>query len=51
MKAGETPSAWEGHPTKAWQKDTEGRWTVKYDVSHHGYKHHVNVDKQYLEVP
>ncbi len=47
IKAGETPSAWEAHPAKARQKDTDARWTVKHGVSHYGYKNHVNVDKQY----
>jgi IS5 family transposase len=47
IKAGECPTAWEGHPAKQRQKDTEARWTKKHGKSHYGYKNHVNVDKQH----
>jgi len=47
VKAGECPSAWEQHPAKRRQKDTDARWTVKHGQNHYGYKNHVNVDKQH----
>ena len=45
VKSGETPKAWEKDPAKLRQKDVNARWTVKNDVSHYGYKNHVNADK------
>ena len=45
IKAGETPKAWEKKPAKLRQKDVDARWTKKNDVSHYGYKNHINTDK------
>jgi len=45
IKTGTCPPAWEHHPAKRRQKDTEARWTVKQGENHYGYKNHVNVDK------
>ena len=27
-------------------KDTDARWTKKYDKRHYGYKNHVNIDRK-----
>ncbi len=47
IKAGEKPSSWSDNPHKHAQKDTDARWTKKNNVSHFGYKDHVNIDATY----
>lgn len=44
IKRGETPAAWEDHPAKLCQKDTDAAWTKKNSKTYFGYKNHVNVD-------
>jgi IS5 family transposase len=44
IKRGETPPAWEEHPAKLCQKDTDAAWTKKNSKSYFGYKNHVSVD-------
>lgn len=44
IKAGQTPEEWKAQPAKLRQKDVDARWTKKGNVSHYGYKNHVNVD-------
>jgi transposase, IS5 family len=44
IKAGEVPEAWQAHPEKQRQKDTEARWTKKNEENHYGYKNHINAD-------
>ena len=29
------------------QKDEDARWTKKHGKSHHGYKNHINIDKEH----
>ncbi|MGH7248791.1 MAG: IS5 family transposase, partial [Pseudomonadota bacterium] len=45
VRSGETPEAWKKKPEKLRQKDVDARWTVKNDISHYGYKNHINADK------
>lgn len=45
IKAGDMPPAWQDEPAKLRQKDVDARWTVKNEVSHYGYKNHINTDK------
>jgi IS5 family transposase len=49
IKAGETPTDWQGPEIKAKlrQKDVDARWTKKNDEKHYGYKNHVNVDQDH----
>ena len=47
IKAGESPSDWEGQPNKQRKKDTDARWTKKNNVSHYGYKDHISRDVRY----
>ena len=47
LRRGETPTAWEDHPAKLCQKDTDAAWTKKNSKTYFGYKNHVNVDVQH----
>lgn len=47
IKAGDVPQAWQDKPAKLVQKDTDARWTQKNNVSHYGYKNHVNTDRRF----
>lgn len=47
LKAGEIPEDWLENPSKLRQKDTDARWTKKNEVSHYGYKNHVNTDRRF----
>lgn len=44
LAAGETPQSWQNNPHRAAQKDGDGRWTKKGNVSHFGYKDHISVE-------
>lgn len=41
---GEIPQAWQENPHVLCQRDTDARWTKKNNVSHFGYKDHINID-------
>jgi len=47
IKQDETPDDWKQPESKAKlrQKDVDARWTKKNNVTHYGYKNHVNVDQ------
>lgn len=47
LKAGEVPEDWQENPSKLRQKDTDARWTKKNEVSHYGYKNHINTDRRF----
>ena len=47
LKEGKVPEDWLATPSKLRQKDTDARWTKKNDVSHYGYKNHVNTDRRF----
>jgi IS5 family transposase len=47
LKAGEIPEDWLENPSKLRQKDTEARWTKKNEISHYGYKNHINADRRF----
>jgi IS5 family transposase len=47
IKAGEEPAQWSEQPHKRSQKDRDARWTKKNNVSHFGYKDHINIDAKY----
>ena len=47
IKAGEVPEEWLDKPAKLRQKDTDARWTKKNNVSHYGYKNHINADRKH----
>lgn len=47
IKGGGIPEDWTDKPSKLRQKDVDARWTKKNDVSHYGYKNHVNVDRRF----
>ena len=44
IKNGETPDSIEENPNKKKQKDLDGRWTKKNNVSYFGYKNHIKID-------
>jgi IS5 family transposase len=46
IKAGNTPESFEKNPHKKSQKDLDGRWTKKNNVSYYGYKNHIKVDSK-----
>ncbi|MEL6542957.1 MAG: DDE-type integrase/transposase/recombinase, partial [Pseudomonadota bacterium] len=64
IKAGKSAQEiWPDKPAKAAQKDTDGRWTVKYSkaktridgtkqidiaIPVYGYKSHISIDRKYL---
>jgi len=45
IKAGALPLDWQDSPAKRRQKDTQARWSRKNNVSHFGYKNHINIDR------
>ena len=47
LDQGEIPQDWQEKPHRLAQRDTDARWTKKNDVSHFGYKDHINVDVEY----
>lgn len=47
LKAGNVPEDWLEKPAKLRQKDTDARWTKKNNVSHYGYKTHINADRRF----
>lgn len=47
LKAGGVPEDWLENPEKLRQKDTDARWTKKNEVSHYGYKNHINADRRF----
>lgn len=47
IKGGGIPEDWADKPEKLCQKDTDARWTKKNDVSHYGYKNHINTDRRF----
>lgn len=47
LKAGEVPEDWLEAPAKLRQKDTDARWTKKNEISHYGYKNHINTDRRF----
>ncbi len=47
IKVGQQPPEWAEQAHKQAQKDTDARWTKKNNVSHFGYKDHVNIDATY----
>lgn len=47
LKAGEIAEDWLENPLKLRQKDTEARWTKKNEISHYGYKNHINADRRF----
>ena len=47
LKAGDVPEDWLDQPHKLRQKDTDARWTKKNNVSHYGYKNHINTDRRF----
>lgn len=44
IKGGGIPASFLDNPERAYQKDTDARWTKKNDVSYFGYKNHTKVD-------
>jgi IS5 family transposase len=47
LKAGDVPEDWQDKPEKPRQKDTDARWAKKNNVSHYGYKNHINTDRRF----
>ena len=47
LKAGKVPEDWLEKPAKLRQKDMDARWTKKNEISHYGYKNHVNTDRRF----
>lgn len=46
IKSGNGEDLWKDKPHKKCHKDTDARWTKKYDETHYGYKEHVKADKK-----
>ncbi|MDY4162316.1 MAG: transposase, partial [Sutterella sp.] len=44
IKAGKGQTLWNENPHKQCHKDIDARWAKKHDVTHYGYKGHVNAD-------
>ena len=44
IKAGKGQTLWNDNPHKQCHKDIDARWAKKHDVTHYGYKGHVNAD-------
>lgn len=47
LDQGEIPQDWREKPHRLSQRDTDAQWTKKHNVSHFGYKDHINVDVSY----
>lgn len=47
LDQGEIPQDWQENPHRLSQRDMDAHWTKKNDVSHFGYKDHINVDVEY----
>ena len=47
LERGKIPPDWQEHPHRLSQRDTDAKWTKKNDVSHFGYKDHINIDVEY----
>ena len=47
LEQGEIPQDWQEKPHRLSQRDTDVCWTKKNNVSHFGYKNHINVDVEY----
>ena len=47
IKAGQRPEAFDQHPAKGRQKDTDARWVKKNQVNYFGYKNHINADAKH----
>lgn len=44
IKAGKGDTLWNDSPHKKCHKDIDARWVKKHDITHYGYKGHVNTD-------
>ena len=44
IKEGKIPNSFEENPNKKSQKDVDGLWTKKNNISYYGYKNHIKAD-------
>ena len=47
LDQGEIPQDWQDKPHRMSQRDLDATWTKKNNVSHFGYKDHINVDVEH----
>lgn len=47
LDQGEIPQNWQDNLHQGRQRDVDAHWTKKNNVSHFGYKNHINIDAKY----